>query len=506
MPLGYKYAERDVTSEVDWSAIGKSLTDMLSNEEKVREQKKEAIDQSTREYANKLAEAPQGEHVGMNQWALSYANDAQQARLLQDKLLKSGRLKLKDYTIQRQNLIDGTDQMFNLTKEYQDEYTAKMEAYKNGELQSLTLDNMKDVEGFSNFLNTKAYINPADYSLSVGKMVKNPDTGVMEMSKNPNDFSTVNSLRNRIKATYNKYDMQGNVKSFVDNLGTELDAVAAFGSTNRTGSITSTLTQMKTKGLPAYTDFEKAETAALEARLGTVYDYTSVLTENIKVAPNGKPYGYTWDEREAKKNPNLLLKKIDSNSGNVTVDLTNDQKKDVIEHMRVEARLMYDSKKTIEETSQFREKTKYQWENEAASTNEAVDEISTNIGRLWGGRDGADVDVATRAFRDINPNVRKVERTPTKVLVTLFNEKTGKLERRRLNFKGKDGKLMTQEQFIMSAGPLLGGNADYKSAVKRGGYLKNATFNTKAVSVSAVEDVNAPASKSGGGAPRPEGK
>jgi hypothetical protein len=327
MPLGYKYAERDATSYVDWGVVGKNLTDMLTAENKAREDKKAAIDKATTEYGNKLAEAPQGEHVGMNEWALKYANDAQQARLLQDRLLKSGRLKLRDYTVQRQNLLDGTTQMFNLTKEYQDEYATKMEAYKKGELQSLTLDNMKDVEGFSNFLSTQPYINPVNYSLSVGKMVKNPDTGVMEMSQNANDFTTVNSLRNRIKATYNKYDMQGNVKAFVDGLGTELDAVAVFGNVNRTGSIASTLTHMKTKGLPAYTNFEKAETAALEARLGTVYDYTSVLTENIKVAPNGKPYEYTWDATKAENNPNLLLKKIDENSGQITVDLLTSREK-----------------------------------------------------------------------------------------------------------------------------------------------------------------------------------
>jgi hypothetical protein len=354
MPLGYKYAERDATSEVDWSTIGKDITDMLTAQRKVREEKKAAIDQATREYGKKLAEAPQGEHVGMNQWALNYANDAQKARLLQDRLLKSGHLDLKDYLVQRQNLTDGTDQLFGLTQEYQDEYAKKMEAWKNGEIQSLTIDNMKDVEGFSNFTETKAYINPTDYSLNVAKMVKNPETGVMEMSQNPNEFTTVNSLRNRIKSTYAKYDLEGNVKEYVGGLGEKIDAVAALGSTYKTGTITSTLDVMKMKDLPAYTNFEKAETAALESRLRTPYDYSSVLTENIKTAPNGKSYDFTWSDEEAKKNPNLILKKIDANSGNITVDLSDKQKKDVIEHMRVQARMMYDEKKTIQETDQFR--------------------------------------------------------------------------------------------------------------------------------------------------------
>jgi hypothetical protein len=175
--------------------------------------------------------------------------------------------------------------------------------------------------------------------------------------------------------------MQGNVKAFVDGLGTEIDAVANLGSIYKTGTITSTLTQMKTKNLPAYTNFEKAETAALQARLGTNYDYTSVLTENIKIAPNGKPYDFTWDDTKAKNNPNLLLKKIDENSGQITVDLTDKQKEDVIEHMRVEARLMYDSKKTIEETRQFSRSDKPEYLYTAWQNNKDKESQSRNLAK-----------------------------------------------------------------------------------------------------------------------------
>jgi hypothetical protein len=37
-----------------------------------------------------------------------------------------------------------------------------MDAYKNGETQDLTNFLMADAEGFSNFSNTKLYINPTD--------------------------------------------------------------------------------------------------------------------------------------------------------------------------------------------------------------------------------------------------------------------------------------------------------------------------------------------------------
>ena len=105
----YKFAERQADSFVNWAEIGKGITDMIQTESQIREDKKAAIDQATRENLKRVAEAPVGAHEGLNTWTLNYADSAREAILLQDRLLKSGGLKLKDYTVMRQNLNDGTD-------------------------------------------------------------------------------------------------------------------------------------------------------------------------------------------------------------------------------------------------------------------------------------------------------------------------------------------------------------------------------------------------------------
>lgn len=415
MPLGYGYVERDATSYVDWGAIGKNLSDMLLTEKKTREDKKAAIDKESRDIMKTLSEAPQGDHTGINEMALKFGDDGQKYMLTLNRLLKSGNLDLREYTVSKQNLLDGTTQAFNLMKEYQDEYKTKMEAYKNGELQSLTLDLMKDVEGFSNFSESSLYINPKDGTVSAGKMVKNPKTGVTEMSKNPNDFATINSLRNRIKATYKKYDAVGNVKGFVDGLGVELQSIANMGSLYKTGTIVSTLDVMKKSNLPTYKKFEQAETEAIRARLATQYDYTSVLTENIKSAPNGKIYDYTWDENEAKNNKNLILKKIDPRSGQVTVQLTAEQENAVIEYMRTEARLMYDKKVEIRETSQLSRNEGRPAEKPTTEENNAVN-FGTNLAYLTTGTPSQQ-QLAVDYFKAI-PGIASVERTGTGVNIT----------------------------------------------------------------------------------------
>ena len=40
MATYYKYAERNVDSQVNWAEVGKGISDMLADEVKIREEKK----------------------------------------------------------------------------------------------------------------------------------------------------------------------------------------------------------------------------------------------------------------------------------------------------------------------------------------------------------------------------------------------------------------------------------------------------------------------------------
>ena len=97
----YGYAEREADSQIDWSAVGKQFVDVLQDEAKIRAEKKQAIDDASREMARVLQEAPTGDNLTMNQFTLDYAADAQALLLQQDRLLKAGILKPKDYSVVR---------------------------------------------------------------------------------------------------------------------------------------------------------------------------------------------------------------------------------------------------------------------------------------------------------------------------------------------------------------------------------------------------------------------
>ena len=124
------YAERNAADQVDWSAIGSSISKTLLDERDRREKAKKDIADASNADAETLANAPMGQSKGINDFTLEFANNAEQFRLMQNRMLESGRMKLKDYNIGRANLMSGTQQLFNLSKEYNavyDEFMKRMQ-------------------------------------------------------------------------------------------------------------------------------------------------------------------------------------------------------------------------------------------------------------------------------------------------------------------------------------------------------------------------------------------
>jgi hypothetical protein len=209
------YAEKQAASQINWAEISKNLSDTLYKEAEIRQEKKDAIDESSRKFGQDLNNPTTGEYRNGSEWILNYANSAQQMRLIQDRLLKSGQLSLRDYNIGRQNLVDGTNGLFTLMEEYQTEYSKKMKDYQEGKTSGANIDIMEAAEGMANLTTTEAYINPTTFNVNLATMKKNKD-GVFEMDGN---FVSIAHLRNRIKMDIQKYDVNANTKSEASKLG-----------------------------------------------------------------------------------------------------------------------------------------------------------------------------------------------------------------------------------------------------------------------------------------------
>jgi len=292
------YAERQTADQINWAEIGKNLSDTLYKEAELRQQKKDAIDKASREYGEKLNNAPTGEYKNGSEWVLNYAYNAQEARLLQDRLLKSGQLSLRDYAIGRQNLEDGTTSIFTLMKEYQEEYSRKMKEYQEGTTSGATVDMMGEIEGLANLTTSEAYINPTTFNVNLATKKMNKD-GVYEMDGN---FVSVGSLRNRVKMDVKKYDINTGVDETIKTLGqatrTEISRVKGARGLFTVKSVIDARNRddLTAEDKKLIGDYTKWENNAIGSILSNDFSKLSILRDSSE-----KDYQVTFD-REAFEN------------------------------------------------------------------------------------------------------------------------------------------------------------------------------------------------------------
>ena len=320
MPTYYKYAERSADSQVNWAEVGKGISDMLADEVKIREEKKAEIDKNTRDFQQTLQTAPQGQFQDANKFTNDYAHSMMEQQMIDTKLLKAGKMKLQDYTLRRQNYIDGTNVLFDLQKLYQENYKNRMDGIQTDELQALNGFNMASVEGFGDFSKSRAVINSATGIVSVGIMKPNPQTGVMELT---DDVVPVNVLKGKILATIPTWKADEVMNNTVKGFGDKIRVLQTIATQTKAGSITEltgvgALEASKDPQFKAdIQQFNKAVDEQINSYFSNPYHITSVLTQNLK---KYNQESYTFDKDIAKKDSSKILLKINQSNGLPTLD------------------------------------------------------------------------------------------------------------------------------------------------------------------------------------------
>lgn len=472
MATGYKYAERNAANQVDWSAIGKSITDTLSDEVKRREKAKQDIEDASNQYAETLANAPMGESKNFNDWTLDFASNAQEFRLMQDRMLRSGRLKLRDYNMARQNLKSGTEQAFNLAKEYNAEYADKMKRLQDGQSQDLEGFLMGTAEGFSNFTKSGLYIDPNTGKVAIANKVEKtlPDgTVIYEMSQNPNDFTSINSLRNRITSKYNKFDVSKSLQPGVSDLGKRIEVIMADGVRTREDA-------KKTEG------YTTARDTFIDSFIDTNPDnVTSILTDTLaqvvdeKGNGTGQEFEFTFDPEEAKTSEKYILLRENPQTGRVEGDFDTANGKKQKEMARKFLKTKFDTMVDVVETAMpIQRPTAYEQRSE---TQRKIDEQNaTSWGQLYYGTPEIQKQAADRLLA--SPIARKedlididVRTEPGKVILR-YKDST---KDRKIDILDDAGNPIPYADFV-SLGNELHGIDDYGRALELSG-KQDATYN-----------------------------
>ena len=304
MPIGYGYVKDDKPLGVNWAEVGQKMNKVIDDDLKSREVRKEAIDKESFDYSKSLLEQPQGASAQSNRFMADFTTDAsaQASRDLID--LRSGRISERDYYKKRANLKNGTTLMFQAAETFNKNYDAKMQRANQGISSQREMYNLKQMQGYLQFSESGAYINPLTAEVSVAKRYKD-NKGNYILSNDPGQFANASQLVEFSTQEYNVYDLEANVKESVDRFGNILIKDSKGGSRKE---ILNAL----------YDDPEalkKMNNAKDKAVLSFLADRNN--TASILVDYMDEGYSFTNSEKEASEDEKKILIRPDN-----TVDFT----------------------------------------------------------------------------------------------------------------------------------------------------------------------------------------
>jgi hypothetical protein len=465
----YKYVSREGADVVDWGAITKSVSESLGQVAKDREAKREAIDEASRKTGETLANAPMGESKTINDFTIEYANNAEKYRLMQDRLLRSGQMSLKDYNLGRANLTSGTTELFNLSKEYNAVYADKMERMNKTESSLAEPWAMGNIEGYSNFSKSSAYIDPTNGRVAVGMKVKKtlPDgKEVFELSDNPNDLKSVNELRNIIDTKYDRFKISQNLQPGVDELSKTIKVLMEDGVKTR-------------EDARQNDDYLDSRNTFINSFIKTNPDIPmSVLVDYLGVVPDekGNPtdvsFELTYDPKEAATSDNFILMEPNENTGRYEANLTKSQEEMARKALTARFEAMVDRVDTAMPTP----KPPSAYEQRTETQRKIDTQNATSWGQLYYGTPEQQKQAADRLLA--SPIARKedlididVRTEPGKVILR-YKDST---KDRKIDILDDAGNPMPYADFV-SLGNELHGIDDYGRALQLSG-REDATYN-----------------------------
>jgi hypothetical protein len=395
MATFYKYAERSAESQVNWAEIGKDMTDMLRQEVAVREEKKAAIDEATRRYAEELSNAPQGEHEPGSTEALRFADQATKYMLQQEKLLKSGLLDPRDYMIARQNLTDGTRQAFGAMKEFQAKYGELMERAKTDASSILEIENLEEIQGYGNFRQSGFFIDSPTGRVNVGLKEEQDIDGQKVIGLKSGSTRGMQYIQGGIYGRIDKFKPREVLMPLAESLGNEIRASLDPSTLSKLGSITSIEDLRLREDIDPVTkevlfEFYSSIKMSVNSAMANPLQKASLLADTLG-------YTTTTDPAAAAKDSKLILKVTDPDTGRAEYKFSDAQNAAAEKWMTGQLIGMIDRKQTIDATA-FTPQPRAQTEAEIGRDERKRDaeNFGKNLGRALKSTDANERDNAIK--------------------------------------------------------------------------------------------------------------
>jgi hypothetical protein len=430
----FKYVQRNADSQIDWRTVSKSISDTLIAERDRRETEKAKIEENSRQFGIALEDAPDAVLPTIGEFYMNFANDAKEYRLIEDNLLKRGIISVRDYTRNRQNLMDDTDRLKDVVDSLNTEASLKLERNQNMESAAQEMYEMELIQGFATFSESGVFIDPMTGRLSIAKRQVDSDgnyTGAIDT----NNTMTLDSLLKNLGRKVNRVDVVETINPFVDSLGEEKRVV-------RQGKI---LTEADAKLKEHY---ETSRDKFVDSIMANPDAMSSIFSDFVGVI-DGSPVEFTTNDSETGKNVALL--KPNATSGLLEFSPTEEQREIIKDALIKQIDTMVDREETPMPIFAPQDG------GGGGGTKPTKLDV-TLISRLYGGN-ASEAETAANTlenYRNDQFRVIDVTRIDDGVLFTRIDNETGEQVRQTFPFVTDDGMLKTEAEFDMEVASFLG--------------------------------------------------
>jgi len=314
----YKFKERDLSTDINWSKIGADFSTTLKAEATRRETERARLDQIADDYVKKTGETPLGDSENLNNWGLELGAQSQEFMLMINRQLKNGILKPSDFTKMVQRASDGTDTTFAMLKDWQTNYSKHVERVNSTNpdeaAAGLEIWLMGQMEGFGNFSNSRPVLNPTNGDIMVGFYDKDKN-GNLVLDADPSKLIGVSNMRMGINTFYDKFNTGASVGKFVNGLGknevlmkTKRGTISEYIKMSDPSKMSEAvksgvITQAELDNLTTY---EKLVNTWIDAEFSNPEKIASVLKDALTMVD----YDFTFDPSDTDKTK-ILVKPMD---------------------------------------------------------------------------------------------------------------------------------------------------------------------------------------------------
>ena len=284
MATYFNYKGREGKDQVNWQGITKGISDNITKIQGERQQQRVDIDKNITESLEYAANKPQGQDTLQNGIISDFASQAEATLLQAQKDLKSGRIKLRDFTALTNNSVSGTKKMFALSEKYQQNYKTNMERLQADPKTGLTAGSGisavlgSNLEAMGNMVNTKYFMDPKTGETFIAQMAKDGDSNTRVIDGKAMSLMNISEAEGLITRQIDRYQAGTVSDGLSEALGRDVAVVRGLYPDIKTNEDAfSKLITRKADGTIDYDNLPSAGKAIMLNIQGT-------MSEDIQVA------------------------------------------------------------------------------------------------------------------------------------------------------------------------------------------------------------------------------